>query len=188
MTAPENTSKRDPLLHLLGAMESPSSYITDMESAGQRQLVNSDVLPKEGPWDELDALGFTRLDDVDDLFVRATLPAGWKREGSDHAMWSYLLDGRGIRRVGVFYKAAFYDRKADMNMVNAGCDAATKVLYGDEPVALPDKWALFTEGERASFVASLDGMDAQITEHPGIYGKYADRLAAVRVLVTAVSA
>lgn len=186
MTAPENTRDVPAELHLLGMIGNQSGYIEEMERDGQRQLVNSTSLPADGPWDELTALGFTKGEPVDDLFVNATLPQGWIKEGSDHAMWSYLCDERGIQRVGVFYKAAFYDRKAHMSLQNVGYSASTESLYGDT-AALPAKWTLFTADERASFVAGLDGMDENIREAPSIYGKYSDRLAAVRVLVEAAS-
>lgn len=181
----EDTSKRDPAIHALGMMGrgGVSEYVTGMEPAGQQQVVTSQQMPKEGPWDALVALGFTRGEEVDDLFVQATLPDGWSKEGSDHAMHSYVLDERGIRRIGVFYKAAFYDRRADFHLINAGGAAAGDVLYGDEPPALPPHWDMFTAEERAAFTAGLDRMDRQIEECPPVYGKYASRLADVRRLL-----
>lgn len=115
----ENTSQRDPLLHYVGMLDDTERYITGMEAAGQRQLVNSSVLPASTPNDSreaFEALGFVFGAPVsgDPLFVEATLPAGWEKRGSDHDMWSYIYDADGNQRVAVFYKAAFYDRKADM--------------------------------------------------------------------------
>lgn len=65
----ENTSNRDPLLNLIGLTDGlrhddSDAYITGMEAAGQRQLVNSEQMPIEGPWDQLEALGFTKGDPV----------------------------------------------------------------------------------------------------------------------------
>ena len=31
-------------------------------------------------------------------------------------MWSHIVDAEGRKRVAVFYKAAFYDRRADMRL------------------------------------------------------------------------
>jgi hypothetical protein len=120
----ENTSRRDGMIHLLGAMsDGPSDYITGMESDGQRQLLHSDRLPVDsgGTDDEFVKLGFTfgDPDPADDLFRAATLPDGWKRRGSDHAMWSYIDDEQGRERVAIFYKGAFYDRDAFMHLVPA---------------------------------------------------------------------
>ncbi|MFF1633953.1 hypothetical protein [Leifsonia sp. NPDC058248] len=149
----ENTADRDPMLHMLGVISEKDNYITNMESAGQQQLVNSDEIPTDAPWGELEALGFVKGERVprDDLFTRATLPAGWKREASDHAMWSYIVDERGIRRVSVFYKAAFYDRNASASITSVAGEMASNVRYGDTPVELPAEWPLLTADERTDF-------------------------------------
>jgi hypothetical protein len=123
----DNTSKRmqDPadmagfLLDSLAA-GSQSVPIERMERDGQRQLVNSDRLPAKcgdhAPWL---ALGFTFGDpDPDDpLFMPATLPPGWQRKATDHSMGSVIVDTLGRERVSIFYKAAFYDRSAHMNLI-----------------------------------------------------------------------
>src|SRR6266536_284007 len=158
---PENTSERDPMLHLAAVWPRPgqgtdaaiSDYVTGMEAAGQRQLVDSDRVPVQGSLDrdldgELRALGFQFGDpDPDDpLFRPATLPTGWRREGSDHAMWSYLVDGRGIRRVAMFYKAAFYDRRAHLSIIDVGGEAASHYIYAEgEPAPVP--WGKLTAAE-----------------------------------------
>ena len=98
-------------------------------------------------------------------------------------MHSYLLDPRGVRMVNIFYKAAFYDRRAGMHLMNPGYSAATEVLYGDDPVALPEQWPVFTEAERQDFADRISRMEANIAEHPSIYGKYAERAAAARALL-----
>jgi hypothetical protein len=138
----ENTGRRDPMLHLIGAMSDGSSdYITNMEAAGQRQLVSSELIPTKAPDAELTALGFTLGGPVDGdpLFRHATLPAGWTREGSSHAMWSYIVDQHGRRRVAIFYKAAYYDRKAAAH-VETSVSYLRDVLYeGLDPV-LDDEW------------------------------------------------
>jgi hypothetical protein len=90
------------------------------ERAGQRELVNSSVLPVEmSPSREaFERLGFRFGEQVDGdpLFIHVELPAGWTRAGTDHAMWSDVVDQKGRRRVAVFYKAAFYDRRANMSL------------------------------------------------------------------------
>ncbi len=104
----------------LGASES----IEYLEAEGQQELIESTVLPTVivgATQPEFEALGFTFGEEVpgDPLFRAATLPEGWKREGSDHAMWSYVVDETGQQRVAIFYKAASYDRKAHMSLVTA---------------------------------------------------------------------
>jgi hypothetical protein len=132
MSEPQNTSPirntteamKDPVeasLFLLDAMAGHPGGIERMEAAGQAQLVNSDRLPTDTGRDGDEAfiaLGFTfeEPDPDDPLFRPATLPSGWKRQASDHSMWSYIVDEQGERRVAIFYKAAFYDRRAFMRL------------------------------------------------------------------------
>jgi hypothetical protein len=65
----------------------------------------------------LEALGFKfSKRDGKDLFIDAEIPVGWKKVPTDHAMWSNLLDPQGRVRASIFYKAAFYDRAAFMDL------------------------------------------------------------------------
>lgn len=181
MTTPENTSLRDPIVHLAGGWGDPSGYIQDMEAGGQRQIVQSDVLPADAPWAEMEALGFVKGAPVagDDLFVHCTLPDGWTKAGTGHSMHSIVLDERGVERVAVFYKAAFYDRRADAHIANPGYSAATNAIYGDEPVALPEHWGAFTEDERQQTLSQCRAYLKLAEESPRIYGDRADRARAL---------
>ena len=92
--------------------------IEDQEARGQAELVNSEVLPAScGGREKLEAAGvvFGSPVDGDPLFVHAALPDGWKKRPTEHSMWSDLIDAEGKVRANIFYKAAFYDRKAHMN-------------------------------------------------------------------------
>lgn len=93
--------------------------IERQEAAGQRTLVANAMLPKKidgATREQLTALGFKFGADVDELFVSCELPPGWTKRGTDHSMHSDLLDEQGRKRAGIFYKAAFYDRRAHMSM------------------------------------------------------------------------
>ncbi|AHH20774.1 hypothetical protein NONO_c59980 [Nocardia nova SH22a] len=152
----ENTNRRDPYVHFLGGMsDGPERYITDIEAAGQRQLVHGSEIPKSGPWDQLEALGFVRGADVDDLFVTAELPAGWSKQAY-HSMGSIIVDDRGIERVSIFYKAAFYDRKASFHIVAVGPKLAQNVTWGDDPVTLPSCWDQLTDSEKTDYAAAIE--------------------------------
>lgn len=167
----ENTSKRDPMLHLLGSLaEGQSGYIEGMEAEGQRQFVASaELMPADGPWAVLAELGFGEPQRTeDDLFVRSTLPAGWRKVATDHAMWSNVEDERGLPRVGVFYKGAFYDRSAFCHVIGAGRHLAMEAIYGDAPPARPEKWHLLTEGERASYRQDLDAYLQEAEAYPDV--------------------
>jgi hypothetical protein len=120
--APINTGKTDPLENLLLAMTLGSSEaIKHQEVCGQRSFVNSDTLPariEEADRKALEQVGFHFLGPVenDPLFQYVEMPPGWKKQRTDHSMWSDLLDDKGRKRGSIFYKAAFYDRDAFMNL------------------------------------------------------------------------
>jgi hypothetical protein len=96
-----------------------TNFIECQESAGQRSLVNSAVLPFKGDWEALKKMGVmvTSSDSAADLFYECTLPDGWQKKATDHSMWSELLDQNGLVRASIFYKAAFYDRDAHIDIV-----------------------------------------------------------------------
>lgn len=119
--APEVTNTTSNPVDAMGGLFTPPSVgVPAMEARGQSELINSTKLPVQGSNNpEILAMGITFGDVTpgDDLFREATLPEGWKKEGSDHAMWSYIVDDEGTQRVAIFYKAAFYDRDAFMRPV-----------------------------------------------------------------------
>jgi hypothetical protein len=133
----ENTSKRSPGVHVLGALsEGSDNYILGMEAAGQRQLVNSTDLPTDTNDRDADfeALGFRfgAPHSDDPMFRPATLPDGWEKRGTDHSMHSKIVDEKGRERVGIFYKAAFYDRSANMYIVHP-TNRLSNAFYAEEP-------------------------------------------------------
>jgi len=96
--------------------------IEAQEKRGQQELVNSAQLPVKCPPDlkaKLTAAGvvFGSGTPGDSLFCSATLPKGWKKVGTDHDMWSHLVDDKGVKQAMIFYKAAFYDRDAFLSHV-----------------------------------------------------------------------
>jgi hypothetical protein len=117
-----NTSKNPNPEWLFGG--NPNA-IENQEAEGQKELVNSDVLPvdidKYSKYDGkeiLENLGFKFLGVVegDEIFQNVEFPNGWKKEPTDHSMHSNLVDDKGRIRGNIFYKAAFYDRSAHMNL------------------------------------------------------------------------
>ena len=94
--------------------------IERQEAQGQAKLVASAMLPKEMDGitrPELEALGFIFGTDADELFVNVQMPDGWRKEATDHSLWSDLRDDEGRKRASVGYKAAFYDRWAMLNWI-----------------------------------------------------------------------
>lgn len=105
--------------------------IEAQEAAGADEMVHSDLLPvaldagddEDGrEWDArtvLEQVGVRFLGPVpdDDLFQRVILPNGWTRKDTGHSMHTTIVDGKGNERILVFYKAAFYDRRASGTVV-----------------------------------------------------------------------
>lgn len=121
MNKPIPTSAAEALGFLMEAsLVGTSRAIENQEARGQRQLVNSEVLPTRlnGCKPALEKLGFQFIGEVerDPLFQRVNMPQGWKKQATDHSMWSDLVDDKGRRRGSIFYKAAFYDRDAFLNL------------------------------------------------------------------------
>jgi hypothetical protein len=120
--------------------------IEAQEAAGQAVFVANSTLPKECPRADLEKLGVKFGEDHDDLFVKVTLPAGWTKKATDHSMHSDLLDDKGRKRASIFYKAAFYDRRADMYLMQRykvnnyqECDADGRPLSFDRS-RVPTHW------------------------------------------------
>jgi hypothetical protein len=154
MTEIENTSKRNPIVHLAAGFPGSGTFancIEDQEAAGQSQLVNSEMLPRDGS-DGYATVGVTVVDDSgDDLFVKVTLPAGWSKRPTDHSMLSEVVDDLGRKRIGVFYKSAFYDRKAH-GVVETVTSYVRSCVDYDRPVVTDDVWATPTAVAEAATV------------------------------------
>jgi len=169
MKTPTNTSeeaKRNPVAFLEDAMVMGSSWaILHQEAQGQAELINSEVLPTDRGASfgrdctaVLEGFGikFGEVVEGDPLFQHCTLPQGWKKVATNHSMGSLLVDDKGRERASIFYKAAFYDRKAHMNLKPRFCadmdydrkdeDSVVynvtdcgKVVYSTEPMPLNDR-------------------------------------------------
>ena len=94
--------------------------IVAQEQRGQEEFVRSAQLPTDIAGKEiLEAAGivFGEPHEKDPLFCDAVLPPGWTKRATEHSMWSELLDEHGRVRATIFYKAAFYDRRAFLRAV-----------------------------------------------------------------------
>lgn len=58
---------------------------------------------------------FTRTKN-DDIFVGVKLPTGWKKQSTEHPMWTDLLDDKGRIRANIFYKGSFHDRSSHIDL------------------------------------------------------------------------
>lgn len=122
---PEDESKRDPFLIFGG---DNNVFVGNQEKRGQAQFVHSQSLPLDmgDHRATFEAMGIVFGDDKDDLFISCTFPDGWKKEATDHSMWSKVVDEKGRERISVFYKAAFYGR-------DAYCYPVRRFNYGKKP-------------------------------------------------------
>lgn len=150
------------------AASTPGGIIAQ-EAAGQAMLVaNGALLPKRAgihnpPTREqiTAATGIVFGEDHDDLFVKVTLPEGWKIEPTDHNMWTKLVDANGCERAGIFYKAAFYDRSAHMDFTpryTVMCDYAKPVSTVGVRDGKTGQW-VFTAGTVANNESMTDRGD-----------------------------
>lgn len=99
-----------------------SGSVEQQEAQGQTSFVNSETLPTDMDKEDktaLESCGVKFLDKVegDEMFQYVELPQGWKKQPTDHSMWSYLVDEQGRKRAAIFYKAAFYDRSARLSLI-----------------------------------------------------------------------
>ena len=113
----KNTAKEE--LHPEWLMGGDPAAIENQEANGQRELVEGAQLPVEITGKEiLEKAGIKFGESLPDdpLFCYAELPKGWKKQATEHSMWSDLVDDKGVVRATIFYKAAFYDRRATMHV------------------------------------------------------------------------
>lgn len=143
----------------------PSGAIEAQEAAGQRELLKAAA----GDWaklptriagatrEDLEALGFEFGEPVpgDDLFTNVRLPEGWYVDGTSHSMHTTLRDPEHFKRAGIFYKAAYYDRRADLSWMTVPVtDAQDDLANGAVKAELGDDWsyprrAVVEDGSRA---------------------------------------
>lgn len=119
-----NTAKKPNFSWLFGG--NPKA-IEAQEYEGQAELAESFQLPLKvnSPYGDdalekykklgIEVIGKT---DGDELFLNVFLPKGWSVQPTDHPMWSTLVDVDGNELASIFYKAAFYDRRAFINFIS----------------------------------------------------------------------
>lgn len=172
MKAPINTSNTRPEDFLVDAMTVGTSNAIEMqESQGQHSFVASETLPTDGNKAPLEAAGvkFLKVVDGDPMFQYIELPNGWKKQATDHSMHSDLLDEKGRKRAGIFYKAAFYDRSAhfycnarfsihkDYDLKNA---SVARVLDGETIIFSTEPLKHLAESDRETMLKNYAMDDA----------------------------
>lgn len=100
-------------------MSGEKDVLEKMEYEGQSTAVNNtmlaiDMKPEKEVWEKL-GFSFSEISG-DDVLCKAKLPTGWCLNSTEHPMWNNIVDNKGNVRASMFYKAAFYDRSAHMNL------------------------------------------------------------------------
>lgn len=130
--------------------------IEAQEAAGQRAFVANDTLPIECGYgttrEQIERMGITFGEPVDALFTNVQLPDGWHKEATDHSMHSNLLDDYGRVRARIFYKAAFYDRRADINICR-------RFSYSTQPIG---GWGQPCDRETTPMICAVTDCDKVI--------------------------
>jgi hypothetical protein len=103
--------------------------IEEQEKRGQQELCEASELPKkinresgrrfEDAREFYESMNFkVEEKEGDDLFYRVSFPDGWKiKPLNNHPMWNQLVNPKGEMIAQIFYKAAFYDRDAFINII-----------------------------------------------------------------------
>jgi len=118
--------------------------IEAQEARGQRDFVASTALPRDCNGcsrEQFEKVGIVFGDTVDDLFIEARLPQGWRKVQTAHSMWSKLVDAQGRERASIFYKAAFYDRSAHIGISRRYSYSVRPVNGYDAQNYKKDEWA-----------------------------------------------
>lgn len=103
---------------------SPASNVT-IEEREQAKIANNPKwmiarsmgFPNQGSdtREALEGLGFTNIQEADDLFYQVQAPTGWTKETEGY--WTTVKDETGQKRMSQFYKGAWYDRDAFISIV-----------------------------------------------------------------------
>jgi hypothetical protein len=128
-----------------------TNEIYAQETRGQQELVESSQLPSKGNYGvdartQYEKMGIKVIGKSknDDLFFDVELPQGWVLNETCHSMHSELLDEHGRKRAGIFYKAAFYDRTADITFHN-------RIRYKVDRLGFFEGDYSYTDGDYASY-------------------------------------
>lgn len=96
-------------------------FILKQEAGAQQAVAESEIWliarrlnPRGDSRRDLEKLGFKIKGVYDDLFYEVDPPQGWSK--STEGYWTKVRDETGSERFNQFFKAAFYDRDAFVNI------------------------------------------------------------------------
>lgn len=94
--------------------EAAQRAVAESETWLLAKKINDYSQPGSTSREALEALGFTILGNADDLFYKVQPPDGWTKTTS--GFWTTVLDEQGKERILQFFKGAWYDRDAFLNI------------------------------------------------------------------------
>ena len=165
------------LMTLFGSITGHMSVIEYIKDEEELPILESvkmakDMRPSREDWEKL-GFFFAEIPS-DDVLCRAILPEGWKISKTEHPLWSEIFDENGRKRGSMFYKDAFCDRNAYMNLIprykvdyDFVDDVNTEVYFGNDQeklfvagqVSIPkdapleERMAKYTERDRLMYIA-----------------------------------
>lgn len=153
--------------------------IENQEAKGQQELVNSSQLPRIGNFDvkyQYEKMGIKVIGETkgDNLFLDVELPKGWKLKSTEHSMHNDLIDDKGRKRAAIFYKAAFYDRKADISFVKRIDFRVDRLAFLEGNYSLADGEYVGYKTPYVGRVIDFDGKVLFETEHIECDVEYVD--------------
>jgi len=89
--------------------------LRDENGLGRREVVDHKGRARQ-PWEAM-GIKILGIDPEDDLFTKVELPEGWTigpDPKDEYGKRSLLLDAKGAKRASIFYKAAYYERRASI--------------------------------------------------------------------------
>ena len=105
------------LINALDGRNRDADIVEIVERSAQDVAVSTTLMAKDmNPGREVwESLGFEFADiEGDDVLCRAKLPEGWTMNATDSQYWTEIRDENGMVRGKMFFKGAYYDRKARM--------------------------------------------------------------------------
>lgn len=106
----------------LSQMVGPGAAIEMEEARGAELFRASDTIPTRSVPDVVfQAFGFELGEVIPDrdgnLFRKAKLPPGWRRQAGEGSYQSHLVSSQGWKVFEIFYKAGHYDRRASITLL-----------------------------------------------------------------------
>ncbi len=125
--------------------------------------------------DSIEALGCEILGELPDnreerhrSFVRIRIPEGWSEVPGENSQIRWIVDGRGVRRIGTSDNGQWWDRYVSTNVVRQGNEAPLRLCYGEGTLGTI-MWDVLTEDEREDVREGLRVYVQQGEDSPTVY-------------------